>query len=178
MADRYTALLRGVNLGKKRVPMAELKQLLEKLGCTEVRTLLNSGNAVFSYGKSPKALTTSIEKGIVQRFGFTSRVVVLSADQIARIVAENPLGKIADNPSKLLVSVYLDSGARTALHHLTKEKWHPEALGLGDLASYTWCASGVIESKALKAIDKVIKDGVTARNWGTILKLHALMGGA
>ncbi len=178
MADRYAALLRGVNLGKKRVPMAELKELLEELGCKEVRTLLNSGNAVFTSGKSAPALTSSLERGIVQRFGFTSRVSILSAGQVAEIISDNPIGKVADNPSKLLVSVYLDAGARKVLTPLTKEKWHPEVFGLGDLASYTWCASGIIESKVLKAVDKVIKNGVTARNWGTMLKLHAMMGGS
>ena len=46
---RYVALFRGINVGKaKRIAMADLRALLEKLGYTDVRTLLNSGNAVFT----------------------------------------------------------------------------------------------------------------------------------
>ena len=45
---RYIALWRGINVGKaKRLAMADLKALLTELGATDVKTLLNSGNAVF-----------------------------------------------------------------------------------------------------------------------------------
>lgn len=177
MAGRYAALLRGVNVGKsKRVPMAELRKLLEKQGYRDVKTLLNSGNAVFTAGKSSRSLASAVERGIFEHFGFSCRVSVLSAQEMAEIIAANPLGKLADNPSRLLVSVLLDPADRKKLLPLTGEKWHPEALGLGDHASYVWCPDGVLESKVFKAIDKALGDGVTTRNWATMLKLQAMMG--
>ena len=56
----YVALLRGVNVGRaKRVPMADWRALLEELGCEGVRTILNSGNAVFrAAGRSPRITST------------------------------------------------------------------------------------------------------------------------
>jgi hypothetical protein len=43
----YVVLLRGINLGsKRRVAMADLRELLEGLGYDDVRTHLQSGNVV------------------------------------------------------------------------------------------------------------------------------------
>lgn len=178
MAGRYAVLLRGVNVGKaKRMPMAELRVLLEKQGYREVRTLLNSGNAVFSTSRSPRGLAAAVERGISEHFGFSSRVSVLSAGEIAEIIQANPIGKVADNPSRLLVSVFLDPADRKKLLPLTRETWHPEVLGMGNRASYVWCPEGILESRVFKAIDKAMGDGVTSRNWATMLKLHAMLGG-
>jgi len=180
MAGRYVALLRGINVGKsKRVPMASLRALLEELGYTEVRTLLNSGNAVFTAARAtPGKLAPPIERAIFAALGVSSRVTVLSAAEIAEIIAGNPLLEVADNPSRLLVSVLADPSTRTRLVPLTKENWHPEAFRLGKRASYLWLPRGVIDSRVAKAVDKALGDGVTARNWATMLKLHALLGNA
>lgn len=43
---KYIAFLRGINVGKHKVPMAELKSLLENMGFKNVITLLNSGNVI------------------------------------------------------------------------------------------------------------------------------------
>jgi uncharacterized protein (DUF1697 family) len=104
------------------------------------------------------------------------RVTVLSAHELAQVIKENPLGRIASNPSRLLVSVILDPADRSKLSPLTRQDWKPEAFGLGTRASYIWCPEGVIDSRVAKAVDQALGDGVTARNWSTMLKLQALMG--
>ena len=69
MAGRYVALLRGINVGTaKRVAMAELRALVEELGYSEVRTLLNSGNVVFSAAKAePRKAALRIQAALVLR---------------------------------------------------------------------------------------------------------------
>lgn len=178
MLARYIALLRGINVGKaKRIAMADLRALLEDLGCTEVRTLLNSGNAVFSVaGARQSKLGPRLERAIREGLGVSSRVTILSAAELTDIIDGNPLHKVADNPSRLLISVLADPSTRTRLVPLTREQWHPEAFGLGKRASYLWCPDGIIESRVAKAVDKAMGDGVTARNWATMLKLQALVG--
>ena len=92
---RYALLLRGVNVGgHKRVPMADLRQLLEGLGYDRVRTLLNSGNAVFDTARAMPAtrLAAVIDSAIEARFGFTARAFVLTASDVDLVVAENTLG--------------------------------------------------------------------------------------
>ena len=176
MSATHIALLRGVNMGaSKRVPMAELRKLLSGLGYLEVQTLLNSGNALFRAAPGGAGSPAGrIEEAIIRRFGFTSRVTVLKRAELARIVEENPLGTVADNPSRLLVSVLTRPADRVKLVPLTRTDWAPEVLGLGSRAAYIWCSSGIADSRLAKGVAQVLGEEVTSRNWATILKLHQL----
>jgi uncharacterized protein (DUF1697 family) len=61
------------------------------------------------------------------------------------------------------------------LKPLLKERWGDDAFAMGTLAAYLWCATGILESPLLKAVNRGLKDAVTMRNWATILKLHELL---
>jgi len=177
MSDRtYIGLIRGINVGKaKRVAMADLRKLVEDLGCGNVRTLLNSGNMVFTYDtKRADGIAAKIESGIEKKLGVAARVTVISDDELAEIVAKNPLLKIADNHSRLMVTVLTDPADRKKLQSLEKENWKPDALAIGKRVAYVWCTGGILDSKLFDSIARIIKDGATSRNWATILKLHAL----
>ena len=119
----YVALLRGINVGRaKRVAMADLRGLFEELGYGDVRTLLNSGNVVFTTraGDSAK-IATRIEKALAKRLGLSARVIVITAGEMATIVADNPLLDVAVNPSRSFVCVLNDSADRRKLKALEKE---------------------------------------------------------
>lgn len=173
---RYVALLRGINVGKaKRIAMADLRALFEKLGFSEVRTLLNSGNVVFTMpGKAGKGLAETIEKGIESKLGLKSRVTVLSASELDTIVADNPLLKVADNHSRLMVSVLNSAGDMEKLQPLTNRDWSPDRLAVGARVAYLWCPNSLLESELMNAVARALKDSVTSRNWATILKLYGL----
>jgi len=177
MAGTHVALLRGINVGKaKRVSMAELKALVEGLGYREVRTLLNSGNVVFTAPRvAPATAAARIEAAIAEQLGVTSRVTVLAAAELAAAVAGNPLAAADRNPSRLLVSVLADPANRRRLEPLMGEDWSPEALALGSRAAYLWCPEGVLASRAAEAIGRALGDAVTTRNWATMTKLAALL---
>jgi uncharacterized protein (DUF1697 family) len=170
------ALLRGVNVGKaKRIAMSELRGLVEELGGSEVRTLLNSGNVVFKTSRrSQRALASALEKAIVARCGFSVPVVVLGDTELDTIVAGNPLPQADKEPSKFLVAFVNDAAVLTAAKPLLAESWKPDALALGSKAAYIWCAKGILESRAAKEFARVTKDAATARNWATVLKLQQL----
>src|SRR5688572_11970726 len=104
MTGRHVALLRGINVGRaKRVAMADLRALVEGLGYGDVRTLLNSGNVVFTVRRAAKSDPASrIEKALAAQLGIASRVTVLTAPELAAVVEQNPLLKVADDPSRLL----------------------------------------------------------------------------
>lgn len=95
---RYVALLRGVNVGgKSKVEMPRLKRVLEELGLKSVSTYINSGNAIFETRRaSPQRLAARIEAALEQEFGQPVRVLVLSADEIARIADALPKGWAQD----------------------------------------------------------------------------------
>lgn len=171
------ALLRGINVGKaNRVSMEDLRGLLSALGYREVRTLLNSGNAVFHDPAGGKDGAAVIEKALQKKLGVTCRVMVVSAADLAVIARENPLVEIADNPSRLHVAVPRARGDLARLRPLQEEPWGEERLAVGTAAAYLWCPRGVIESRVVKAVDRALGDSVTMRNWATVLKLRQMTG--
>lgn len=192
MAGRYVALLRGINVGTaKRVAMAELRVLVEELGYREVRTLLNSGSVVFSVaptpaagqGVEPRKAALRIEKALEAKLGVSARVTVISAKKLTEVVAANPLGKVADNPSRLLVGILGDPADREKLAEIAKKNWGKERIALGPgvkstagaaCTVYMWMPQGVIKSKLNAAVSKALRHGVTSRNWATMLKLKEM----
>jgi uncharacterized protein (DUF1697 family) len=177
---RYIALLRGVNVGRaKRVAMADLRKLVEDLGYEGVRSVLNSGNLVFSGPVRPQdEVAGQIEEGLVLKLGVAARVLVLDADELAAIVAGNPLLGQAGDHARLIAFVlsspHSTAQAREAIAALCEQDWHPGAAALGERAAYVWCPDGILDSAAAAALGKQLGDTTTSRNWATLLKLHAL----
>jgi uncharacterized protein (DUF1697 family) len=177
---RYVALLRGVNnVGTaRRVAMADLRALFEGLGFLDVRTVLNSGNVVFSVPTKGRGdIPTRIEKPLASRLGLSSPVIVLSADEVSAAVRDNPLSKVATNPSHLLVLVPRVPSDLERLKPLLKERRAPEVLALGSRVAYLWCANGVAKSPLWTAVDRALERSATARNIATITKVMALLEG-
>jgi uncharacterized protein (DUF1697 family) len=173
------ALLRGINVGRaRRVAMADLRTLIEGLGFSDVRTILNSGNAVFKAARPrPERVALKIEGAIQRKFGFSVPVVVLTVRDLHTIIAENPLPQAGQDPSKFLVAFVAKGGALRKAEPLLQETWVPEALAVGRKAAYLWCARGILDSNLVKEFFRVTADAATTRNWGTVLKLQAAAGG-
>jgi len=174
--QRYIALLRGVNVGRaKRVAMADLCKLIEDLGFADVRSVLNSGNIVFSAdGIDPGMAAAAIEEGLVLKLGVAARVMVLASEDLAAVLAENSLLPVATDHARLLVFLLPDAAAREALAPLCERDWGDGALALGQRAAYVWCPDGVLDSAAAAALGKQLGDATTSRNWNTLCKLYAL----
>ena len=179
MSRRHVALIRGINVGRaKRVAMADLRKVVEGLGYGDVRTLLNSGNVVFTVPASTsKGPAARIEKAMAARFGISARVAVLTEAELAAVVADNPLGKVADDPARLFVTVLLDPADRKRLIPLARQDWTPDVLAVGARAAYLWCPRGMMDSLLAAEVIRLLGDGGTTRNWATVTKLHALAGG-
>jgi uncharacterized protein (DUF1697 family) len=169
----HIALIRGINVGKaNRVSMADLRTLVEGIGYGDVRTLLNSGNVIFTSRAAPKLAATRIEKALEAKTGVSARVTVLTAAELAAAVADNPLVKVED-PTRLLVAVLNSADDRRHLETLTNEDWGTERLAVGLRVAYLWCPDGILASRLAVAVGKALGNAVTSRNWATILKLHA-----
>jgi len=180
MTSRHVALLRGVNNAGKstRVSMADLRVLFERLGFRDVRTVLNSGNVVFSAPDNRRGdVRGRVEKALAARLGLDSRVIVLSRREVAAAVQDNPLAGVAVNPSWLLVVVPEKPSDRERLRPLLEERWAPERLAIGRRVAYLWCARGVADSRLWPAVDRALGRSGTARNISTMSKLMALVEG-
>lgn len=172
------ALLRGINVGRaKRLPMEDLRALVEGLGHTNVRTLLNSGNVVFdAHRVNISKIAHSLEAAIADRFGFAAAVVILTAADLAAVILENPLQIEATDPSKYLIAFVSSTTSLAKAKPLLAESWKPEALAISRRAAYVWCANGIIESKLLQAFGRATGGVATTRNWATLLKLQTAAG--
>jgi uncharacterized protein (DUF1697 family) len=174
------ALLRGVNNAgpTTRVAMANLRALFEDLGFRDVKTLLNSGNVIFSVPKNWRGdLTSRIREALATKLGLTVPVIVLSGAEVAAMVQKNPLSQVASNPSWLLLVSLRSRADESKLKPLLQQRWTPEVLALGPRVAYLWCAKGVAKSPLWAAVERALEKTGTARNVATITKLLALTRG-
>ena len=180
METRQVALIRGINVGRaKRVAMADLRAMMERLGYGDCRTLLNSGNVVFTAGRdNPSRSADRIEQAMSKELRVEAPVTVLDAEDFSSVVDENPLIEIATDPSRLLVAFLMRPDDLQRLEPLAHEDWGPEALALGSSqAAYLWCPEGIIKSRLSEAVSGALDKAVTARNWKTVLKIAAVLEG-
>jgi uncharacterized protein (DUF1697 family) len=176
----FVALLRGINVGpNKRIAMADLRDLLGGLGLTDVRTLLQSGNAVFATrATKPERLARRIEEAIDGQFGLDVRCLVRSSDDLQAVIEGNPLGDVATDGSKLM-ALFLSAAPDPKLVKAHDPRsLAPDEIGLGDRVIYQWCPDGVLAAPpAGEFAEKYLAVTVTGRNWNTVTKLGALMEG-
>ena len=156
--------------------MADLRRLFEDLGYADVRTLLNSGNVVFTV-RQPAVVNHAarVEEAVAEHLGVRTRVVVLTRKELVDAVESNPLMSIADDPSRLLVVAFADAKAIARVKPLLKQRWTPETLALGRRVAYLWCARGIGVSPLWATVNRAIGDTGTARNIATMTKMLALI---
>jgi len=178
VAGRSVALLRGINLTAPgtRIAMADLRALFEDLGHTDVRTLLNSGNVVFTPGRRTAGDEgAGIAKAIGTKLGVRTSVIVLGAAEVARAVDEEPFGRSGIEPARRLVVALRDPKAKSRMKDVLAKDWSPEEIVAGRRVVYLCCPGGLHQSRAWNAVNKVLGDDGTARNLATMTKLRALV---
>jgi uncharacterized protein (DUF1697 family) len=117
-----------------------------------------------------------MEEALAGRLGVTAKVILLSGPQLIEVVKGNPLLEIAGTPSRLLVAFLAHPAADLKrIKPLLKKDWSPEALALGKRVAYLWLPAGVRASRLNQELGRRLGDSVTARNWTTVLKIHAMV---
>jgi uncharacterized protein (DUF1697 family) len=173
----HIGLLRAVNVGRaNRIAMSDVRAIVEALGYTSVRTLLNSGNVIFDAppGDAPKA-AAAIEAALV-RHAIKTRVVVVTAGTLRDIVALHPFPGLVTDPARLLVALFAGGAAPPRVAQLAERDWEPDRFALVDGAAFLWCATGIHDGVLQKAFSRAAGDTATARNWTTMTQLVALAG--
>jgi uncharacterized protein (DUF1697 family) len=159
--------------------MADLRALLTGLGYTNVKTHLQSGNAVFaSSARSPDQVAAQIENGIAKGLGMTVRCLVRSGDELRTVLDGNPFTAEADNGSKMMALFLSDLPDPALVKAHDPTSLAPEEIQLGDRVIYQWCPQGLMAAPAASVfVEKYLGVAVTARNWNTVTKLAALIDG-
>jgi uncharacterized protein (DUF1697 family) len=172
------ALLRAVNLaGTGRLAMADLRTVLADLGAERVRTVKQSGNAVFlgdpaEIGHWALRLASALK----DRLGLDSVVIMRTGADWDRLVADNPFTQEAvDSPSKLLAMPLADAPPASAVKTLQSAIDGPEQVALAGRELYLSYPAGIGRSKlTARVIERALGTVGTARNWNTVMALHAL----
>lgn len=176
---RQVALLRGINVGRnKRVAMAQLRQLLQDLGYTDVTTYLQSGNAVFTSPLDTVSTRAAIEEGLVRVLGVEAKVVIRTHTELVAAVDADPLREVATDPAKHLLGFLADDPSPAGARALAALEVAPDLIRLLGREVYLWCPAGVLASPLSKvAWDRPLGVSVTMRNWNTVTKLVDLTRG-
>ena len=163
------ALLRGVNLGKRKVIMSELRDLVEHAGFSDVRTLVASGNLVLRSNITGAKLEAKLEKVILEGLKLKTDVFVRDADQLDAIIAANPFKPFAkSNPNFLVVTFMRGAASAAEMDAMATTALTGEEMRQGKDCLYIKFPNGQGPSKL-----KMPKLG-TARNWNTVTKLAAM----
>ncbi|MES2986578.1 MAG: DUF1697 domain-containing protein [Pseudomonadota bacterium] len=172
---RWAALLRGVNLGGRKLLSTDLKAITESLGYTRVETLLASGNVVFDSKDAGPRIEARLEAAF-EATGLKTDVMVRDLSEMQAVIAANPYPEAAlDHPSHMLVTFHRDPFPTEALGRLEPG---PELLHAIGRELYTDFRSqqGMRDSKLLQAMSKAKFPKIaTARNWNTVNKLAAML---
>jgi uncharacterized protein (DUF1697 family) len=170
---RQIVLLRGINLGPtNRVAMPALRELLGERGFEDVRTYVQSGNIVLRSELSPVRLTAECKRAIAEGFNLDIDVVVRTRDELAEVVARNPLEEVAVNPKRYQVTFLSDELDRGQVEKLAGLAAEAERVVVIGREVYAWHPDGVARSKLWARLGgKGLGVSATSRNWSTVTTL-------
>jgi len=178
MAKRYAALLAAVNVGKRKVPMAQLRELLTGLGYADVKTYLASGNAVFTADEDPGEASARIEAGLEREFGFSVPCLVRDGDYLASVIQACPFPAEEVAGKHLHAVFYATAVGEERYADIDQAAFKPEEFRLGDRVMYLYLPDGIGRSPLAAALAKPASrlKGITAtgRNWNTVKALAAM----
>jgi uncharacterized protein (DUF1697 family) len=175
----YAALLRGINVGgSKKIPMADLRALIEGLGHDDVRTYLQSGQAVFAADHGDEeSLAAGLTRAIEKQYGFPVDVIVRDHTYLKAVADACPF-PAADLEAKQLHVTYFSAPVDEArFAEVDRDAHLPEEFRLGDRALYLYAPDGLGRSKLADVLSRPrLTKGLiaTTRNWNTVLKLVEL----
>jgi uncharacterized protein (DUF1697 family) len=177
----YIVLLRAVNVGGTgKLPMADFRALLEKLGYKRVETYIQSGNAVFETSTTAEKVASAIASSFEKLLGAPCGVIVRTTDQLKHTIDRNPYAAEAAANGALVHAAFLTGpagkDAEAALAAIVaKYPARRDRYVLDKDAVYFHFPDGAGETKfSGKTLDKALGVIGTGRNWNTVLKLYEM----
>lgn len=172
----WIALLRGINVGGNNIlPMAELRNDLESLKLTDVRTYIQSGNVVFeATGSTSSVLAESIGARVEQQHGFRPSVLILSREDLQAAIEANPFPQAASQPKTLHFFFLAEPPAAADLEAIDHAKSATEEYRLIDRVFYLHAPDGMARSKLGANVAKHLGVVTTARNYRTVERLMSM----
>jgi uncharacterized protein (DUF1697 family) len=172
----YVALFRGINVGGKHaLPMKTLVAVLEDLGGRNVKTYIQSGNAVFVSSENDAArLSIKISREVKKSRGFEPHVLLLELEEIEKVIAKNPFPEATTEPKALHAGFLASAPEKPNLERLESFKSASERFRLIDKVFYLHAPEGIGRSKLAANAEKLLGVAMTDRNWRTVCRIREM----
>ncbi|HKY21917.1 MAG TPA: DUF1697 domain-containing protein [Vicinamibacterales bacterium] len=169
----YIALFRGINVGGNQIlPMKALKTILEKSACSDVRTYIQSGNAVFRRAsRDAAALSKQLAVAVSKSHGFEPRVLARTLKELEKASAANPFPEAEGDPKSVHLFFLAERAKKPDLKALEALRTPTERFILKDKVFYLHTPDGLGRSKLAARAEKLLGVEATARNWRTVKTL-------
>ena len=173
--NQYIVLLKGINVGgHKKIPMAELRQLMTNNGFQEVHTYIQSGNIILKTNENEiYKIEDRISKSILDYFGFEVSVLVKTRKELQRIFDESPFSQ--DKKKASYFMMLHDTPDETAAKEASEKIYEGEEYQIINDCIYYFYEKGLGQSKFnVNFFERRFKTFTTARNYNTMVKLLSL----
>lgn len=170
----YIALFRGINVGGRNIlPMRELAEILEGMGCEDIKTYIQSGNVVFrSKKKKSNKAPKEISSKILDSRGFEPKVLLFEISDFKKAIENCPF---KTENGKTLHFYFLDSPPnKPDIEGLTALQSKSEEFKLNKNIFYLYAPDGIGRSKLAAKVERCLGVSATARNWNTVRKLMSM----
>ena len=151
--------------------MQDFRDLLGELGCRDVATYIQSGNAVFNYSGNVAQLSEAISDKVEDQFGFRPLTMLISADEFLAIAASNPFLADALEQKSLHVCFLSEAAQQPQFERITELASPSEQFVLTDEAFYLHAPDGIGRSKLASNVDECVGVWTTGRNARTVAKI-------
>jgi len=170
----HIVLLKGINVsGHKKVPMAELRQVLAESGFQNVRTYIQSGNIVLESSETVRELEDKIHKTIRDHFGFDVSIIVKTREELQTIFDHSPFSKEKKENSYFIMFGKVPD--KNLLKEIASISYENEEVVIKENALYFYSAAGYGKAKFnMNTYERKLKVSGTARNYNTMVKLLSL----
>jgi uncharacterized protein (DUF1697 family) len=169
---KYVAFLRGINVGGRYIKMSDLNTCFESLGLEEVKTVLQTGNVIFTSDSSARSLKDLIETGLTKSFNYPAKIQVIKFDNLLKIIKDRPFNDIGDENHDYVI--FFENGLEKQLiDEVTDLDQTVEKVEPGNGVIYWRVPKGsTLSSQFAKNLTKAkYKNFNTNRNVNTLLKL-------
>ncbi|MFA5418137.1 MAG: DUF1697 domain-containing protein [Bacteroidales bacterium] len=176
---RYISILRGINVGgNRKILMADLKKVYEKLGLSNIITFIQSGNVIFDFPEKVEnaVFEQKIQQAIKEAFDFDVPVIIRSKTELQNIIENNPF-KTNDGEDMpgIFVTFLKLWPTPTQLEKIAQHHFPPDDFIILGNNVYLSCSGNYSKSKLTNQFfEKNLKSAATTRNWNTICKLNVL----
>lgn len=180
---RYVVLLRGINVGgKNKIKMQNLRETMQEIGLTDVKTYIQSGNLLCSSDLDEANLKRAIESALETYFGMRVRALIRTAEEFSDLIEQLPFTLeevtqvVAADPAAVHLYVYFleETPRAEELAQLISDSDESDWVRAGQREIYLLCEKSISFSKAAARIPRYFPEA-SARNWKTVLRIQGLV---